>query len=510
MPFPTNLGSRDWTSDERDPWPELGEWEGAYQWSNGLAPRPLPLPTIVGNPECFELGEAPGEAPALYPNSPCRAYPVGCYGKYRIGTLDIGCCGTALALANVLYSTYQDVDSAKAVFEQLLGAGWVFRLDGQVVQNVPNTLIAYHPSDVCFVFVTGTTTPQQYALQGLYSVISLIDYGSYSTYPFWQATADIVQDRIVDRTGGVFDEIYLIGHSLGGAVCQILGARLGATRPDVNVNILTFGMPVAGDDRINDLVENFTYVNYKNNDDPVPGVPPYGADLVSMYSFITGSERHKFQTLVAARHRFVLAPDGKITELDGSTLPFGTLKAIMELIIAAADLPVFEEHLLGTYLRRLALACPEPQPTFEMPVQLRFTLDNVTLKFQALTLALDCDIVCSFDGFQWSGAFVAPANPGPYGWTVFLEPIPPAGSAPYDPPFGLEVTLRFGFQGFPAGFGVVCRWEIFPYTYYTQDSPFVLLPPMVTCEWNAGPPPNVDDMLVDAVSMGRARIVPVL
>lgn len=34
----TYVGSRDWTSDHRDPWPEFGEYEGARTYYPGFNP----------------------------------------------------------------------------------------------------------------------------------------------------------------------------------------------------------------------------------------------------------------------------------------------------------------------------------------------------------------------------------------------------------------------------------------------------------------------------------------
>jgi len=63
-----NVGSRNWTANgERDPWPEIGEWEGRTKWSNGRAPDPMPEVRTVGSVSCIEEGEGP-PCPAPLPD----------------------------------------------------------------------------------------------------------------------------------------------------------------------------------------------------------------------------------------------------------------------------------------------------------------------------------------------------------------------------------------------------------------------------------------------------------
>jgi pimeloyl-ACP methyl ester carboxylesterase len=53
-----NLGSRNWTSSERDPEPVLGETSEARQrYTRGDGPAPFPDPILIGSPECLLDGE---------------------------------------------------------------------------------------------------------------------------------------------------------------------------------------------------------------------------------------------------------------------------------------------------------------------------------------------------------------------------------------------------------------------------------------------------------------------
>ena len=423
-PRPHNLGSRDWTSDQRDPWPALGEWAGAYQWSNGLPPRPRPLPVLVGSPKCIESGETAAEPQPEYPASTCRQYPLACYANAQPGVFDIQCCEIALRFAQVLLFAYSDIPLAHALFQNFVGLDWTVTDQPEVVDSIPTTIIGLGPNRVAIVVITGTTNFQQLALQGLYATIGLTNYGQYSTYALWEGGARTIMERLATATGGAFNEIYFVGHSLGGAVAQLLGAKMHAGRPDVRVNILTYGMPVAGDSRVNDAVDGTNFIHWKGIDDPVPGLPPQGADLVSMFDFIVGAEREKFLTLESARHRFVIDDGGVVFEDDSNTLPFSTQDALMQLIIGGMATPAFDEHLMATYYRRLGEYCPCSQVA-------KVFVNRIGLKFEGTQTYLGVDYVWNFEqkadwdfiNKEWSESITLPGLPFQHiDWTV--TPMP--------------------------------------------------------------------------------------
>jgi len=69
VPFPgfTNLGSRIWTSDERESQPALGELNSTrHQWFKGTPPDPYPVQRLVGNAACLIEGES-GPCPTPLP-----------------------------------------------------------------------------------------------------------------------------------------------------------------------------------------------------------------------------------------------------------------------------------------------------------------------------------------------------------------------------------------------------------------------------------------------------------
>jgi len=64
------LGSRNWTTDERDPWPDLGEAQGRQRWVTGKFPVARPDPILLGSADCIAGGDA-------YPPGDSRTFVAG-------------------------------------------------------------------------------------------------------------------------------------------------------------------------------------------------------------------------------------------------------------------------------------------------------------------------------------------------------------------------------------------------------------------------------------------------
>jgi hypothetical protein len=73
-----NLGSRVWTSDERDPQPELGECNDTrHRYYNGAPAGIIPPAGLIGNADCIANGETnPG---ALFPREFVSGWDTRCY-----------------------------------------------------------------------------------------------------------------------------------------------------------------------------------------------------------------------------------------------------------------------------------------------------------------------------------------------------------------------------------------------------------------------------------------------
>jgi len=89
-----------------------------------------------------------------------------------------------------------------------------------------------------------------------------------------------VQSLLDDSSsfGGLNADVYLTGHSLGGALAQVMGAYLANKYSDRNFRVITFGQPKVGNDKFKDWSENeltnLSVWRFVNRSDAVPRLPP--------------------------------------------------------------------------------------------------------------------------------------------------------------------------------------------------------------------------------------------
>jgi hypothetical protein len=376
-----------------------------------------------------------------------------------------------------LLALYIDPDEAALMIQNYLGPTWTLSISPQVVDNVPATIVAVNPANVVLCFITGTTTPQQWALQGLYATVGLENFGPYSTYGLWQSNRTTIINRIDAALTGDASEIYVIGHSMGGAIAQLIAATLSAVASRVPVDVLTYGMPTVGDDRVNELVASQRTVHIRGVDDPVPGLPPYDADLISLYSVVTGLQRTKYETLAPARKQFNLYADGSVTEDDGQQIQFGLLRTLTALIQAAMDTPKFNEHLINTYYQRLAISCPAFQPPWVFPDPVRVILTGIVIHDGVNLQAVDLDVSAFWDGVS---GYTTAGHVGPVGagFSYGVSMVPQFAHTANVVPAGilLNVSINPDVPPLPIASWTM-TWIIPVYTYWTPDIVNVLLPP---------------------------------
>lgn len=510
------FGSRNWTSElyERGGEPLLGEWAGPQEWSNGIRPKPMPLPILVGNADCIEQGELKPPIPAPMPPRPgtCVNYPLACYGidQAEVAAFDIVCCGTVVDFAQAIDSLYNDPPQALDFLIDLLGQGYVYSTVAAAIGTVPSTIIAV--GKIVLVVITGTTDNFQLAIQGLYAAVGLVDYGLYSTNPVFETGQEAIMARIATATGGTYDQIYLVGHSLGGAIAQLIAARLINAHPDRFVNVLTYGCPVTGDIRLNNLLNLTRQINYRNTGDPVPSLPPIGGDLISMFDFIVGAQRGKFLTLQPPAVRFVLFADGSVEESDDQILEFGVQRAVMETITALGTVQPFGEHSMAEYLRRLKLSCPAPVPPFVLPPTIRATLTGATFTHAGITYTLD--FTWSFGwggvGFTWVSLNDGVMSDVRLGAINGAFPLQTEGIGLVYPgegePAGIYLTACFLLIADPlTSFQI--QFFLMPNVFWRAGGDPVTFAPDMYWFQDAGNP--VNELILGAVTMGSFVVEPV-
>lgn len=379
-PFAHNLGSREWTSDERDPVPALGEWDGPTEWDNGLPPSPLPLAVLVGTPDCIENGDRPPDEPFdAQPAFTSDSYPAGCWSAAREQVLafDISECSTVVPFAQAVALVYDSSVNARIFLASLLGAAYSVTDTANPAGLVPGDVIAIGPKVI--VCLAGTSNFQQLAFQGLYLATGIVDFGAFSTTFANMNAALAVEGRIIAAGVGAQEEFWFVGHSFGGAIAQVLGARMRLNRPEVRVNVLTFGSPVAGDRRLVDLLAGARQRHFCCDTDPVPGLPPRRFNLDELLSVLGVPLSNLWSRLHPPPNRVLLFDDFSQSDSGDEFLDFAIVETLANLIAAAVVIDPLAVHNMTEYLLRVTVGCrgpvePVPGLTFRVIVdQLSYT-----------------------------------------------------------------------------------------------------------------------------------------
>jgi len=360
-PFAHNLGSREWVKDERNPLPALGEWDGETFWDNGLPPSPLPLPLLVGTPACIEFGDTPPDEPLEAPTAfTSNSYPAACWSapQAQVLAFDISECTTVVPFAQAISLLYDDSLNARNFMAALLGVGYSVTHTPNPNAFVPGSVIAV--GRVVIVVLAGTSNFQQFAVQGLYLATGIVNFGAFSTTLANLQSALVVEGRIIDAGGTAADEYWFVGHSYGGAIAQVLGARMRLNRPDVAVNVLTFGAPVCGDKRLVDLLAGARQRHYCNDTDPIPGLPVRRFNLDEIIGILGFDLASLWSRLHPPPNRILCFEDFSQRDSGNDFLDFSAVQTIANLIATATALDPFAVHFMGEYLLRVSVFCRGP------------------------------------------------------------------------------------------------------------------------------------------------------
>lgn len=350
-----NLGSRDWTSDERDVEPALGEYSGARSYSTGFLAVPAPPAGLVGSANCLAEGErfplpvvpdfhlvagfdsrcytvAPDPGPPATPNVQSREFQI------------------QMAVAMDLLST----DPAQAVtfLEGIYGPDAVVTIVDVNGGLLPASIIVKLPTQ-SIVLVGPTTSNTQLAWQAIYVANPVINVGPFGTSPFWWAASFAVGQRI--QTAGVDPDkpITLVGYSYGGAVATTLAARYHIGKPDRIINLLTFGMPRPGNQQLIDSLEGINQVHLVNDNDPVGSLPPQPGELLPVNLGAASWMFSQYLPWQKPRGTVVLFPDGSTQDTQQSTVLYSALFGIVSDAVLGNPFDPGQPHEIKEYLARL-------------------------------------------------------------------------------------------------------------------------------------------------------------
>jgi hypothetical protein len=364
-PFPHNFGSRNWVTDERDPLPLLGDvTEGRAAYSNGQPEGPIPGAAYLGTPDCIRYGES-WPLPVIERDlttgfdSRCPQRPLVAVVQPRPFP-DVRRCRDQQALAYVLNTTYTD-----GVFGQTKATNDRFPSLGiHVVLNsylpTPGTIIATQ-AGTGIVWISGTTNLLQWTNQILSGLVPLTNQGAYSTLFAWELAALDIANRmaLAGILGG--QPLLLCGHSLGGAIAQVLAAKIRYAFPNANIQLLTFGSPKGGDERLQTILRSVTQLHLVNDNDPVPYLPPSSSEIVPFVFLIPPTLYNQYLLWGTLFNRVGLRPNGERIDNPPIESIYLLVFRYLASVYLGFPLPIMEAHTMVEYLRRII--CPaDPAP----------------------------------------------------------------------------------------------------------------------------------------------------
>jgi len=353
------LGSRDWTSDERNPWPALGEWQGARQYYSGAPPFPFPLPVLIGSADCLILGETePASDRTFVSGFDSRCYLTSLLlPPVRPSRVDVNDGHTQSQLADIQEMLYNDAALAATMLQAFLGPGSTVSYVADGSGPYSGSLIGISPTQQV-IMSSGTTNQQQWAFQLLYAGLGMTDYSTYSTNAQWFANAVVLNDRAVAAGIDLNKPITIVGHSYGGATALVLAGQILTAHPSADLAVLTYGAPRAGDSRLASLLKPIPQANIVAIGDPIGGLPPTGLDLLPFSLFVPGPLFDAYAQVANNGASYILPADGPLVQGDPT---FFNWTLVNNAVLAAAignPQPTYAAHLMGYYADKLKLLHP--------------------------------------------------------------------------------------------------------------------------------------------------------
>jgi pimeloyl-ACP methyl ester carboxylesterase len=357
-----NLGSRNFTSDDSGVEFQLGELVDATQfWYSGAATGETPLAVRLGDRECIERGETPGRVSlslragwdARCPVAPIPPSPP----SWR--TLNALWIDDQVDFADIHATFYADANAAANQLADLIGPVATTSFVANGAGPFPGTIFATSPNQV-IVIVSGTSNASQWALQIAYGTVAPVDVGGFKTSAIWNSAAEAILQRMEAAGLPADREIVFVGHSYGGAVAQILAARVHMADPMRRIQLLTFGAPVAGNAELGNHLASVNQVHYVNTGDPVANLPPSGDLLKAVSPVVPAFILSGWRQMDPPRNLILLQADGSMEGNPNSTMSWGSAWEIVRKLVAGDPITVALPHLPAAYRDRLDLARKPP------------------------------------------------------------------------------------------------------------------------------------------------------
>jgi len=359
-PHPHLLFSFAWTRESTGDWEEtaLGPVPGITGWYTGAAPDPGPALRPAGDPVQLRDG---ARYPADIAAAVISGYPGGCWPVPVQGSPiwltipDYTDRATWAVLAQLIDLGYDNPAAAVTYAGQLTGG--TATVVGEDSDWMPRTFYATN-GRWNLVFLPGTTSELQLALQALSAGLGPVQLGDVRVLLIhWQA-AQVALDRLIALGLDPSLPTLFAGHSYGGAMALLLAHRLSAV-PGRTIHLVTFGMPKPGDEQSGLAFAQLRGVHLVNAGDPVPDLPPDTAILSAvpfavpppfLGSWPQWAPVPSFRVRLEVSGRAVYSQDPAAGWLDY----FG----LMAEAIAGDPLSLVDAHGIKQYLLRLETSPP--------------------------------------------------------------------------------------------------------------------------------------------------------
>jgi len=287
-------------------------------------------------------------------------FPADCYAPLSpfhpddFTRLDIAYASDQLFFAELQEQQYNTPATAEAFLRTKLGAAATVSQVDNSASLFPGSIIGTS-NRYTVVSVSGTTSFQQLATQGLFAATPQIDVGTYRTLTLWYAAKDRILLRLSTHGDDPTRPIILVGHSYGGVVAYLAACDLRAAFPDRRISLLTYGMPKPGDAACAARSEGIERRHLANRGDPVPCVPfsfPFWIGAISGFPPLLANQWLGFTDVGG---RTILEADGSRIDDDSLSCSLGDVGDIIASAIAAIGLPTYMPHGIAEYVSRLSV-----------------------------------------------------------------------------------------------------------------------------------------------------------
>ena len=240
---------------------------------------------------------------------------------------------------------------------------WPALQEGRFYENtasvIPGALYAI-TDDTLMIFVSGSSTYQQLALQAASSFSGPVTCGSVKTSAFWCSSYNVLWNQLYSRMFPARPYVVVAGHSYGAVMASLFAQQIKETNPDKDVSLITYGCPALGDKYFSDALWDIRAVHLVNYGDPVASIPPAGSQLTVLNLFLEPLQLLAWRQWHPLRNRTAIYDDGTYAFTSDVAADLGVLQVLAQEL-SDGDIPApFEAHDQWEYTRRLRITAGLP------------------------------------------------------------------------------------------------------------------------------------------------------